>query len=90
MTERDPRLEVFAAASESPRVAEVARRFDETAVVIKTDAAHAVLALSVANLAARLWPNTRLEGPPVAVSVAPFGDGVLRDVARTLISKVRQ
>ena len=89
MTERDPRLEVFAAASESPRVAEVARRFDETAVVIKTDAAHAVLALSVANLAARLWPNTRLEGPPVAVSVAPFGDGVLRDVARTLISKVR-
>lgn len=88
MTETDPRIELFAAA-EDASAAQLAHRFDRTAVVIETDVAHAVLALSIANLAARLWPNTRVIGPSGHVSAGPLGEGSLNQVSRSLVAAVR-
>lgn len=79
-------MDAFAAVREASRTDELARRFDETAIVIETDAAHALLALSLANLAARLWPNTRVVGPDVTVSAPPLIDGALDEGARTLVA----
>jgi hypothetical protein len=88
MTETDPRIELFAAA-ENASAAQLAHRFDRTALVIETDVAHAVLALSIANLAARLWPNTRVIGPSGHVSAGPLGEGRLNRVSRSLVAAVR-
>jgi hypothetical protein len=80
----DPRLDTFNAAPGAG--SNLANRFDETAVVIETDETHALLALSVANLAARLWPNTRVVGPAMTIGAPPFGDGDLTAVAASLVA----
>ena len=81
----DPRLDVFAAAP-TAAVSDLARRFDETAVVIETDETHVLIALSIANLAARLWPNTRVIGPAMTVADWPFVAGELNTVSSSLVA----
>jgi hypothetical protein len=81
----DPRMDMFAAAREAAG-SDLAGRFDETAVVIETDATHRLIALSLANLAARLWPNTRVIGPDVTVAAPPFVEGELDVVSRWLVA----
>lgn len=82
----DPRMDLFAVARDAAGADHLARRFDETAIVIETDAAHAVLALSLANITARLWPNTRVIGPAMTIAVEPFMNGHLDEGARALVA----
>ena len=85
----DPRIALLSDLRANRAAAELLGRFDSTAVVIETDPGHADLALSIANLAARLWSNVRVIGQATPITVPVFGSGPVSDVADRLVRAVR-
>lgn len=81
----DPRLALLRDLVPSQAALNLLARFDTTEVVIETDRPHAMLALSIANLAARLWPHVRLIGSSAPVASVVFGSGPLIRVAEQLV-----
>lgn len=86
--ERDPRLPLFLSTPVGTEGI-LSGRFDQTAIAIATDGDHALLALSLANLVARLWPNTEVDGPDLIIPECVLGRGMLSDAARRLVESVR-
>lgn len=89
MTGADPRLALFASTVDTAAADALALRFDETEIRIDSDDRHALLALSLGNLTARLWPNTTISGPDVEVPPSVLGTGHLGVSARSLVGAVR-
>jgi hypothetical protein len=81
----DPRLALLDDIGTDGAAADLLERFDSTAVVIDTDPEHPDLALSIANLAARLWSNVRVVGKGGAIDVPLFGSGPISEVADRLV-----
>lgn len=86
---QDLRLALLRTAGHPEAATALALRLDETQITVEADGDHALLALSVANLVARLWPNTRLVGPTTAIPRLPFGTGSFPSVGATLVRTVR-
>jgi hypothetical protein len=86
--ERDPRLALFLSIPTGTEGI-LGERFDRTSIEIATDADHILLALSVANLVARLWPNTEVVGLDLVIPESVLGSGRLSDAAPRLVKSVR-
>lgn len=85
----DPRIALLGDLGASRAASDLVERLDSTAIVIDTDARHSDLALSIANLAARLWPNVRVAGQIGTIDVPPFGSGRVSEVADRLVRGIR-
>lgn len=81
----DPRLALLHDLVPNRAALDLLARFDTTQVVIETDRAHGMLALSITNLAARLWPHVQLIGSSAPVASVVFGSGPLTQVAEQLV-----
>ena len=85
----DPRIALLGDLGLGRAAADLLKRFDSTTVAINTDPQHADLALSIANLAARLWSNVQVIGSAAAITVPIFGSGPVSEIAERLVRGVR-
>lgn len=85
----DPRIDVLVGMAEE-QTEEVASRLDSVEVVITTTRAHARLAISTANLIARLVPCVRVEcADDSPVDLPVFGSGPVAELGASAIENAR-
>lgn len=85
----DPRIALLGHLGASHAAAELVERIDTTAILIDSDPQHSDLALCIANLAARIWPNVRVVGHRDMFDVPPFGSGRPSEIADRLVRGIR-
>jgi len=83
----DPRVELLQGLDAD--AVGLVRRLDQTAIHIRVGPQASVLALSLVNTLARLFPSITTEAPPGEVSILPFGQGVAEELLARTVARAR-
>jgi hypothetical protein len=85
----DPRIALLRDHGADNEASRLVDRLDATAILIDSDASHSDLAVSIANLAARIWPNVRVTGQNGVIQLPVFGSGRRSEIAERLVRGIR-